>query len=85
MCHDHENLSICFYGLLYLSHLRYQAGLYVPQQYKPHQIQLLLEGLFEAFFYNSFTKLRSHLMYIAAVQVQFPGNLLIRKVQPHEI
>ena len=39
----------------------------------------------EAFFYNPFTKLRRHLMDIAAVQVQFPGNLLIRKVQPHEI
>jgi hypothetical protein len=48
--HDHENLSICFYGLFYLSQLRYQADLYVLQQYRLHQTQLILEGLLEAFF-----------------------------------
>ncbi len=85
MCRDRENLLICFYGLFYLSELQYQADLYVPQQYRLHQTLLLLEELLEAFFYNPFTKLRSHLMDIAAVQVQFPGNLFIRKVQPHEI
>jgi len=37
------------------------------------------------FFLQSLHEVGSHLMDIAAVQVQFPGNLLIRKVQPHEI
>jgi len=43
-----------------------------------------LEGYFR-FFYNPFTKLGSHLMDVATVQIQLFCNLLIGQVQSHEV
>ena len=38
-----------------------------------------------AFFYHPFTKLGGHLLNIAAVQIQLPGDLLIGQIQSHEV
>ena len=74
-----------FYGLRVPFWLLLQDCLYVLQRYRLHHTPLHLAGLLLAFFYHPFTKLGSHLLNIAAVQIQLPGDLLIRQIQSHEV
>src|SRR3989337_714414 len=55
--------------------------------YNINFIALNLAGdvYFGFFFYNTFTQLCSHLLYITAIQIQFSGNLFIGQIQAHEV
>jgi hypothetical protein len=48
----------------------------------PSQMALSLD---RTVFYDPLTQLRRHLVHIAAIHVQFVGNLVIRYIQAHEI
>ncbi len=85
MCLDHVHPLTDSYGLADPFWQLLQGCLCDRPQYRLHHTQLRLEVLFEAFFYNSLTKLGGHLLNIAAVQIQLPGNLFIGQVQSHKI
>src|SRR6056297_282421 len=59
--------------------------LYVLPQCKLHHTRLRLEELLAVFFYNPFSQLAGHCLHIARVKVQLLSNLLVGKVEPHEI
>jgi hypothetical protein len=85
MCLGHALPLAGFYGLRGPFWLLLQDGLYVLQRYRLHHTPLHLAVLRLAFFYHPFTKLGGHLLNIAAVQIQLPGDLLIGQIQSHEV
>lgn len=86
MCHSriHPLSGSCGLAFPFLRLLR--RGLYGRKlKYKSHHTLPCLEGSLAAFFYDAFAKLGGHLLNIAAVQIQFFGNLFVGQIQPHEI
>lgn len=74
-----------FVGLPVLYWRPPRGCLYVLPQCKLHHTRLRLEELLAVFFYNPFSQLAGHCLHIARVKVQLLSNLLVGKIEPHEI
>ena len=78
----HPLTGSCGLGVPYGQRL--QGYLYGPLRYRLHHTPLRLAVLHGAFFYYTLSKLGGHLLDLAVVQIQFPGNLFIGQVQSHK-